>query len=167
MAGDVRFTPTERDWIAANRAWMLLSLRRPTMIWCASIFGVAFLVSAAATVAMRQDPMPLAWMALVALLYLGLQLLNWALIPRSVRRMMRQRHNIATETRFEWTAEGIEATSEAGVTRQKWPHLHRWFEGSHGFVFLLSDRLMLVLPASALTAQQRSDLSQTARRHAP
>jgi hypothetical protein len=100
-------------------------------------------------------------------LFVAIQLLNLILVPRNVAKMVQQRPAILAETVFTWSDEGIDARSEAGVTLQKWATLHRWFQGRYGFVFLLTDRMMLIVPARALTESGHADLAETVERLGP
>jgi hypothetical protein len=166
MAGSITFVPTERDYIAANRAWMLNSIRRRWMRWLGGLY-LLLLLGGAAAVALGAMPVhQLMPILIFGAALLAIQLLNWVLMPRSVRRMMRQRGNLNVETSFEWSDQGFEAASEAGTSRQRWDVLHRWFETRDAIVFLLSERMLLIVPATALTATEHSDLIATARRYA-
>jgi hypothetical protein len=166
MAGSVTFVPTERDYIAANRAWMLNSIKRRWMRWLGGLYLLlllAGLVAVALAAIPAHELMPI---LIFGAVLLAIQLLNWVLIPRSVRRMMRQRGNLEVETRFEWTDRGFEAASVAGTSCQPWDLLYQWFETRDAVIFLLSDRMLVIVPAPALTATEHGDLIATARRYA-
>jgi hypothetical protein len=104
------------------------------------------------------DWRPLAYAAAGIFVFVGIQLVHWLLVPRRVRRMVLQRPSMLRPNRFVWDDQGLEAMSDAGMTRVRWHELHRWFEGAHGFVFLLSDYMLLVLPARALSDAQADSL---------
>lgn len=154
------FTPHISDYVAANRAWLLYYLRAPKMGWLGAAFAALLLLGVASGV--REDDWQLlTYAAAAAGIFAGIQLLHWLLVPRRVRRMLSQRPSLLAPNRFVWDDQGLEATSDAGVTLVRWRELHRWFEGAHGFVFLLSDYMLLVLPARALEEAQADDLRAT------
>jgi hypothetical protein len=97
----------------------------------------------------------------------GIRLSHWLLVPRRVSRMFRPRPSLVSPTRFVWNDHCLEAASDAGVSVLRWPELYHWFEGTHGFVFLLSDYMLLILPARALSALQADDLRSTLLAQAP
>jgi YcxB-like protein len=165
MEREASFTPDAADYVAANRAWLLFHLRGARMRLLGGLFAALLLLGVASGV-LEGDWWPLAYVAAGAALWAGLQLLHWLLVPRRVRRMLAQRPSLLTANRFVWDEEGLEATSDAGLARLRWRELHRWFEDGHGFVFLLSDHMLLVLPARALEEAQADDLRATLLAHA-
>lgn len=167
MNREATFTPTEADYVAANRAWLLYYLSSPKVRLLSIVLAACvLLILAGSVIAGDQQPLTYYLAGGFALLG-GIQLLHWLLVPRRVRRMLRQRPSLLTPTRFVWDDQGLEATSDSGLTRVRWRELHRWFEGAHGFVFLLSDYMLLVFPARALSDGQAGDLRATALAHAP
>jgi hypothetical protein len=164
MEREASFTPTEADYVAANRAWLLSKLSSRKVRWTCIVLA-ACLLAVTAGGFINGDWAPLAYVGGLSALLAGTHLINWLLVPRSVRRMLDQRSSLLTPNRFAWNAELLEATSDAGLSRVRWDELHRWFEGAPGFVFLLSDRMMLILPARALTEAQSHDLRTTLLAH--
>jgi hypothetical protein len=164
MDREASFTPNQADYVAANRAWLLHYLAAPKMRWLGATVAALMLVLTASGVR-EGDWQPLAYLAAGIVVFAGIQLLHWLLVPRRVRRMLHQRPSLPTPNRFTWDDRGLEATSDAGMTRVRWHELHRWFEGAHGFVFLLSDYMLLVLPARALNEAQALNLRTTLLAH--
>ncbi|MBV9883994.1 MAG: YcxB family protein [Sphingomonadaceae bacterium] len=157
MDREVNFTPNEADYVAANRAWLLRYLTAPNMRWIGAALGASLLIGIVTWINDGEWRL-LAYVAVGSAVFAAIQLSHWLLVPRRVRRMLQQRPSLLTPNRFVWDEEGLEAESDAGLTRVRWRELHRWFAGAHGFVFLLSDYMLLVLPARALTREQTEDL---------
>jgi hypothetical protein len=164
MDRETSFAPNEADYVAANRAWQLYNLTVPRMRWLyVAMAALMLLVTASASI--WGDWQSVLYIGGGIALLAGIQLINWFLVPRAVRRMLDQRPSLLSPNHIAWDERGLEATSDAGVSRVRWRELHRWFEGKHGLVLLLSDRLMLILPARALTDAQARDLRATLLAH--
>ena len=167
----VTFTPTQGDYVAANRLWFA---RTPTRSWLRWLTA-AVLALAALNMTFRLvfgDAIGAALADSAALLFAGLVLcsttiLNRALLPRQVRRMFAQRPSMADPIRVDWDDEHISFQARTGHSVLLWTELHRWTADESGFVFLASDRLIFFVPRRTLTNAQATVLEATASRRGP
>lgn len=172
MSGEVAFTATKQDWVAANRLWYRHTKPRRILKWLGpAAFVVAFtlivldlLVWRKAAIDTVADAVPLMFFAI---LVTGLPPLTMWLIPRQVARQFAQRPAMRDEAHYAWTDEHLVGATRTGTTVQPWRELHRQLRDDRSFVFLMTDQMLLLVPRRALTVEQASDLADTADRHGP
>lgn len=174
MTGSVTFTPSEADHVAAQRLWLVSDLRRPLMICFLVIMGLleAVAIAVIATETMMNHVTfgrALAeniWPMVFPLVFIGLQVLGWWRVPRSVRRMSKQQATLLSETTWEWNSDSVVASSAAGSSVVRLPELHRWLSGKASIVLMPQERILLVLPRRVLTDDQARDIEDTLGRFA-
>lgn len=162
MIRSATFTPTIEDYVAANRLWLAFYLKRRSMQWVAAAMAALVVATIGMGIATGQtvrefidDVWPI---ALLIGGFWALQASAFLLMPWRVRKMARQQRTLLSETSFSWSEVGIDAASEAGTSRSRWADLHRSICGSRTLVFLLNERLMLLVPLRVLDDTQRADL---------
>lgn len=99
----------------------------------------------------------------VPLAFIALQVVGWAAIPRSVRRMSQQQPSLLSETTWRWDDTGLSASSAAGTSLIRWPELYRWLSGSASIVLMPNQRMLLIMPRRFLADEQARDLEETLR----
>ena len=171
MSGQISFVPTIDDHVAAQRLWMASYLRRRAMKLVLALLFIILLLGFAlvifGTMAGRRSLSDsigaAAPLIFVPLAFIGLQVLGWALIPRSVRRMSQQQPSLLSETTWRWDDDGLSASSAAGTSLIRWPELYRWLRGSASIVLMLNQRMLLIMPRRFLSDAQERDLEETLR----
>jgi hypothetical protein len=114
VAGEIVFTPTERDYVAANRAYLRRNIRwRLPLAIVVATWGVYLLEShSIGTLA--------PWSALLVALAIGLlvPLVMWfgseLIVARSAGRLFRQQRTLQNEFRYRWSNEGLAHESPNG-----------------------------------------------------
>ncbi|WEJ98920.1 MAG: YcxB family protein [Candidatus Sphingomonas phytovorans] len=171
MTRDVTFTPSEGDYIAANLAWQARAPHRRWLFWLTLALGVlttgSILLSLARGLSLMDAVSDSAIMLAALLIFLAHGPVNRLLIPRQVRKMLAQNKALLSPVQCQWSNEAITFSGKSGNSTIDWKDLHRWFSDESSFVFLLSDRLMLLLPTRALSGAQQEDLHMTAVRFGP
>lgn len=174
MVGTVRFTPTVEDHVAAQRLWLASYWRRPRLRALAALCLIVFIVAAALAFygmlveyrSLTDVVGELVWPLAAPVVFAGIQLLGWAQIPRSVRRMSRENPALLSATEWRWDDGRVVATSAAGSAIVRWSDLHRWLKGSASVVLLPTERMLLILPLRAIDATDAADLLGTIARFA-
>lgn len=171
MSGEVIFTPTQADYVAANRLWYRSGPQRRWLQWLAIAVWVLALSDIIAKLAFGAPLLAAvadaSTVLVVAIVFSGLGLLTQAQIPRQVRKMFKQRPSLGDSIECRWTDSDLAFSGRTGNSNQRWSEIYRWVADTDVFAFLLSERLMLIVPARALTEEQRADLDATARRFGP
>lgn len=170
MAGQVAFTLTEEDAVAATRDWFRRELLQPKIRL--ATFGIAIaaaLLGAALALQGGAPPGRAAWYgasaALAGMVLVGLALgLRHALLPGQARRNFRRNKAIQAPHVFTWTDDFVSWRSEAAGAQLDWRDLHRWSEGPSAFLFALSERGVQFVPRRALSDEEAADLRATAQR---
>ena len=173
MAGEVCIELVERDYVDANRAWMLRTLRRPgTLVRYALLIGglAAFLSVLEWTgdggwrgIA---DSVALALVGGGGALLVG-HGLGFLLVPRRVRRIFRQTASLGKPWHYAWSDAGLGYRSDGEIGFLPWTDFYRWIEGSRGFLLMLNEQVFYIIPRRALTTAQAEDLRATAAAHGP
>lgn len=171
MSGQISFVPTISDHVAAQRLWMASYLRRRSVkIMFALLFIILLLGFALVIFGTMAEGRSLsdsigaaAPLIFVPLAFIGLQVLGWAQIPGSLRRMSQQQPSLLSETTWRWDDDGVTASSAAGTSLVRWPELYRWLRGSASIVLMLNQRMLLVMPRRFLSDEQARDLEETLR----
>jgi hypothetical protein len=170
MAGQVAFTPTEADAVAATRDWFRRDLLQPKIRF--ALFGVAIaaaLLGAGLSLQAGAPPGRAAWYgasaALAGMVLVALVLaVRYALLPGSARRNFRQNKAIQAPHVFAWTDDYVSWRSEGAHAQIDWRELYRWGEGASAFLFAVSERGVHFVPRRAFSEEQAADLRATAAR---
>ncbi len=167
MAGEVSFTPTESDYVAANRTWLLRELRRPRRIMALSIVTLACAVlGGILATAGDGEISPTATVIVAGLVgagaMAGIYIYSYALMPRRAGRLYRQQVTLQKPLHYGWSEEGITFRSANGAGSMAWADLHRWTDDRGMFLFFLNDQLFYFLPHRVLGPEQVADLRATA-----
>lgn len=171
MSGEVTFTPTQRDYIEANRLWARSSRQRRPLFWVAvvvlalAVINIVFDLTAGIPLGRAVNDVLIELIAGVVLLLAPL--LTSMFLGRSVASMFAQRLSMADAVHARWDDEGLILSASSGLTNQPWSTLHRWVADARSIVFLPTDRMMLLIPMRSLSAEQAADLRDTAERHGP
>jgi hypothetical protein len=170
MSGQISFVPTVSDHVAAQRLWMASYLRRRPVKVMFALFFIILLLGIALVIVETTGGQSLldsigaaAPLILVPVVFIGLQVLGWAQIPGSLRRMSQQQPSLLSETTWRWDDTGLSASSAAGTSFVRWPELYRWLSGSASIVLMLNQRMVLVMPRRFLSDEQARDLEETLR----
>lgn len=167
MPGEVRFTPTQNDYVAAPR----LHYRKQVLarkFWgrlTLVTFGIA-IASALALSIFGVEFLEVVPIALFGATGGGIGLLiivvgNYLLLPRRSRRLFRQQRSLHRETTFAWDAISGCWSSDNGNSRTKWSDYHAWAEGSATILLYLNDQLFQFLPLRVFAQDQLEDLRAT------
>lgn len=166
MAGEARFTPTEADHIGACRLIFARSLRRAST-WRGCLISAGFLGVCGAMLSVGEPTtsgkialvLGLAtWGAIAIPLCWGL---NALMIPKKVRKLLRQQRIGLGEWRWRWDEGGFDNDSEQSFLRVRWDQLHGFAEGKAMLLFYLNDQKVLFLAKLALNPGQLDDLRAT------
>lgn len=171
MSGQISFVPTIDDHVAGQRTWLVSRWRRRSMklllvlIFALLIFSIAtVIVGTRAEGGSLSDSIgDVAVPLTMSLVFIGLQALAWALIPRSIRRVTQQQPSLLSETTWRWDDGGLTASSAAGTCLVRWADLYRWLSGPTSIVLMLNERMLLVMPRRFLSDDQARDLGETLR----
>jgi hypothetical protein len=173
MAGQVAFTPTEEDIVAASRDWFRRFMVQPRIkgalygaTLAGGLLGAAFALQAGGP---PERALRAAALGAVAglLLVAAILALRYAVLPGQARRSFRQNRTIHTAYTYRWSDECFSWESEASNARIAWRDLYRWGEGPSAFMFAVSERGVHIVPRRALSEAEAADLRATALRHGP
>ena len=167
MAGVVKFTPTEDDFVNAQRDWYLRSLSQGRWLRSLVIGAGACGIVVALVWLLFESPLEAfvfgAGMALVVALVIPIMwTINYLLLPRRAGRLFRQQRSLNKEFQYEWSETGVEYRSHDGTGQILWSDLHRWSDGRRTVLLYLNDNLFHYLPRRLMTADQVEDLRATA-----
>ncbi len=156
MAGEISFTPSEKDYADANREWYLAFWARPKS-WAFAVLFVLLLAGLGASTSYidgKTDeivPMAIAFallaLVLILLIYLAVY---FVALPRRARRLYRQHKALQQTWTFRWSDSGISMESPAGLTGYPWGDFHRWRDGRRSLLLFLNDQLFFYLPRRLL-----------------
>ena len=173
MAGQVAFTPTEEDIVAASRDWFRRAMVQPRIkgalygaTLAGGLLGAAFALQAGGPGGRALTAAALGALAGL-LLVAAILALRYALLPGQARRSFRQNRTIHIPYTYSWTDDAFSWESEASRARIAWRDLWRWGEGPSAFMFAVSERGVHVVPRRALSETEAADLRETAQRHGP
>lgn len=99
----------------------------------------------------------------VPLAFIALQVVGWAAIPRSVRRMSQQQPSLLSGTTWHWDDVGVTASSAAGTSIVRWGDLYRWLSGPTSIVLMMNERMLLIMPRRFPTDIQARNLEEALR----
>lgn len=156
MAGEITFTPSEKDYADANRDWYLAFWARPKG-WVTMVLFVLFFTGLGAlmpyidgkTDEIGPTAIGFALLALVLILLIYLSVYFVAL-PRRARRLYRQHKALQRTWTFRWSDSGLSMESATGLTSYPWGDFHRWRSGPRSVLLFLNDQLFFYLPRRLL-----------------
>lgn len=151
MAGEIGFTPTEKDYVDATRDWYLGHLRsraarRPR------IFLILFCAAMGALMASFDgDAVEMAigavGTALFGLLLLGLiYIVCYLTLPGRAARLYRQQKSLQQPWLYRWSEDDLKLETANGLMTYPWADFHRRHEGRTTLLFFLNDHFFLYLP---------------------
>jgi hypothetical protein len=173
MAGEVSIELVEQDYIDANRAWMLLYLRRPRILgrYALLLASVAVFLAALEWTGggglrgvIRLAAFAVAGGGTGLLLCHGL---GYLLLPRRARRIFRQTASLGKPYHYRWSEQGIDYRSEGDNGHRAWVDFYRWCDSTKVLLLMLNEQLFYIIPRRALTAAQAEDLRATVAAHGP
>jgi hypothetical protein len=173
MHREVTFTPTLEDHVAGQRLWLANYVRKLWMtlfllllafVELATLASIAYDVAGGVplSASLPDQAVPL----ICPLVILGVMFWNWHGIPGKVRRMAEQQPSLLSETEWRWNDEELIAQSAAGTSRIEWGSLYRWLSNEETIALMPQERMLLMLPRRALSAEQATDLISTLERFA-
>ena len=171
MPGRAVFTPTQADYVKANRLVLRTSRLHRWVTW----LGFAMLAVAGATITLdrwRGWGIGTAINDAVGAIAAGVTALALPLVwrwqvPRSVAKQFTQRPEMGAPTELTWDEDHVSFKADTGSSLQRWATLHRQLVDGSSFILLLTDRLMLLVPRRALSTDAWHDLVTTAERYGP
>ena len=170
MAGEVRFTLTQADYVAANRDFFRLYIwSRRGGVRVATVLAICAAMGAASAQFDAEPPLPMAigFAALALLLLIAGYGLCYMLIGHTARRLYRQQKEIQRPQHWSWDEAGLRVETPVSTTRVPWSDLHRWAAARRAILLFLNDRLFYVFPRSALSSETAADLERSLLSHAP
>ncbi len=164
MAAEITFTPTEQDYLDANRDWFLTGLRR-WRAWSRILVFVAFCAASgglAAYLSGDSAEIP-AFMIGFALLGLAIHFpilgVFYLTLGRRTRRLYRQQKSLQHPWTYRWTSSALSLETVNGVTSHPWADFHRWLLGRRALLLFLNDQLFLFVPRRLLDDSTVGELS--------
>lgn len=167
MAGEVTFTPSETDYVAALALNFRHQVRSRALLRpMAIVIGVAVLVLIVVAIVVDGDPLGTAAVALGGVAggigaVLIVIAINRLLLPRTARRLFRQQKSLHREHVFVWDDVGTQWRSSVGDVRLGWGDYHRWIDGKDTILLFLNDQLFHFLPARVFDPVRFANLRAT------
>jgi hypothetical protein len=165
MSGQVTFTPSPADYVAATRAhyFALIRSRR----WLIKTVTMLVLLVAVATILLDFIDGEVGWFPVImvplAMLTLAACIsFNLLWFPRKMRRLFAQQPLYGGETESAWSDHEFSNRGPLGTTVVQWGQFVRWKETSKSFLFYLSDASYLFVPKRALDDHLALDLRRCA-----
>ena len=164
MAGEITFTPTEKDYAEANRDWFLATLARPKA-WALMMLPVLFLSALGAFFAYIDgkpeeiETTAIGFALLGLLLILLICLSTYFTFPRRTRRLYRQHKAHQQEWTYRWSQAGLGIETANGRTSYPWADFHRWRDGRTSMLLFLNDQMFFYLPRRLLDDASVRDIA--------
>ncbi len=166
MTGTVTFTPSEADYLDANRVIYTRSITNRRFLW----LGIAGAVLSLGNVSFKlwlgdslaDAAQNSAVMIAFAVMVLGIRFLAPWTTRRAVRNMITQNPKLITPLECHWDGQGISFASRSGTSTLEWRTLHKYTKTDDIFVFQPTDGTMLFIPRHALSSEQAVDLALVA-----
>lgn len=169
MAGEITFTPSEKDYADANRDWYLAFWARPRS-WAMAALFILFLTGLGAlmpyidgnTDEMAATAIGFALLALVLIVVIY-PIVYFVTLPRRARRLYRQHKALQQTWTFRWSDSGLSMESATGLTTYPWVDFHRWRVGRRSVLLFLNDQLFFYLPRRLLDEASVEEIGSMAR----
>jgi hypothetical protein len=170
MAGEVSFTPSESDFVAAQRDYWRSRTRGARGLRLFLVFPAMFALIG--VIDSISEEGSLVWnllgYSIGGAVVGGVVFVTWLVImPAFARRTYRQQRSLHKEFQYGWSEQGLSYRTRYGSGIVPWHELHRWGDGRDTFLFYIHDRLFHFLPRHVLTAEQAEDLRWTAAEFGP
>jgi hypothetical protein len=161
----VTYALDEKAQIAASRANFRRRIFSRRMVVRIAVGALVFAGAGLVFGMLIGDPDPLR----TALLFGGELLvlvplmcaLLYAVIPRRIRRVVRQNPVAGRPVEACWSAAGLSARSVNGTSELPWSDFYGWHAAKSGFLLYLNEQHYHVVPADMLSEQQRAGLRAT------
>jgi hypothetical protein len=166
VAGEVTFTLTEADYVAANRDWLRgVMVKRSSLIRYALILSGCFLIGVASADFFWNRPdwgdrliAGAALAAYIAVLLGGIVLSSYLLMPRRAGRLFRQQVAMHKPLGVAWSEDGLVYRSANGAGTYAWGDFHRWRDGRSAILIYHTDQMYYIVPHHAVNDEQRADI---------
>lgn len=150
MAGEIGFTPSERDYVDANKDWFRASLRTPRatrrrfqlLALTGGLGGaVGFLEGG-----LRQVPISAGLAASIFFTFIAIVLLGtYFLLPRRAGRLYRQQKSLQQQFRYSWDEDGIALRTSTSEGRYAWSQFYSWTDGRTAVLLFHNEQLFYFL----------------------
>ncbi len=172
MAGEISFTPSEADYLAANRDWFRRAIRqRRALIWMAGLVAFSTAIGALGSILDGEGESPVftaLGFCMLALVLCGLcYFISYLMLPGRVRRIYRQQKSFGQPWRYAWSDKGLDFSSANGTAKLAWSDMYRWSDGPRTFLFFINEQMFYFIPFHLVSPEQSSDLRATATKHGP
>jgi hypothetical protein len=175
VAGEVTFTLTEADYVAANRDWLRgVVLRRRTLVRYSIILAVCFLIGVLGAGLYWNQP---GWsdrliggLAMIAYIILLIGVIigsSYLLMPRRAGRLFRQQTAMQKPLGIAWSEDGLIYRSANGAGTYVWSDFHRWSDARSAILIYHTDNLFYIVPHYAIDAAQRAEIVNLLTRFGP
>ena len=169
MAGQAHYTLGEADYVAANVAMTARNGLYRWYLWIGAAAGALSVANIGLEIlggrSVGSALLDFLVMLVVSMALLAAYFGRARSIRKQVRRMLAQRSALTDPVACSWSNSGIVFAGSDGTADLKWCTLHRWFADDVAFVFLVSDRLMMILPKRTLSAELAEDLHFTIKQY--
>lgn len=157
--GNARYTCTEGDMIAAQRAWWMGAARWQTVSTTAAAIGILY--AAIVAFALQQGRQGWSWVDLIQeVLMIAvpaaiavtaiLLLVGYLKVARVARRDFREHKVMQGEFRVDWDDQAITIEHPSGKGVLPWTVFHGWLEAQDMLLLYQTRRLFNFLPKRAL-----------------
>jgi hypothetical protein len=166
MAGQSSWTPMAADFVAANRTNLRLAFRRRRFLRTWALFTI-FMAGAGAMVSWLDGELHHAVSLCAAYAALGFVMLPviyalaYVLVPRRVKRLVRQQRSATLEQTWSWSANEVALENVQGITRMPWLDLFGWQDAGGMVLLYLNERSFFFLPDRAQSEHDAADLRAT------
>lgn len=167
MAGEITFTPSEKDYADANRDWFRANLRRPRP-WIALVLLVLFSAAIGGGVTWLDGngeevaATAIGFALLGSFVFLLVYVATYLTLPRRTRRLYRQHKTLQQPWTYSWSEAGLGVDTANGRTLHPWPDFHRWLVGRRTVLLFVNDQLFFFLPRRLLDDSSVDELRSLA-----
>lgn len=157
----IAFTLTPEDYIAAQHLHARRQMLRPPMLALFAIFAAVFFFGVFAPTG---DPFLNRLMVIVALVVFAMIPFNYFfLLPRRTRKIFAQQKTLSERVEASWSPEDYSASNATNSGTIRWADYHKWDSDEKIVLLYQSDILFQMIPRTALTDAQLSDIRALAR----
>ncbi|HEX8240544.1 MAG TPA: YcxB family protein [Allosphingosinicella sp.] len=164
MAGEVSFTPSERDYVDANRDWYrtLFKGRRGILKLAVPIavgISLGSFFSWIAGEAASSFPYIVFVYAMLGLI-VGLMMYSflYLTLPRRAARLFRQQKTFQQCFQYMWSDDGITLRTPSSEARYAWSQIYRWADGRTALLLFFNEQIFYFIPRRVLGPEEWADL---------
>ncbi|MDP5280442.1 YcxB family protein [Sphingomonas sp. DG1-23] len=161
----VTFSLDEAAQISASRANFRRRIFSRRMLLRLAIGALAFAGAGLVFGIVIEDPDPVGTALLfggeVLVLFPLMCVLLYALIPRRVRRVVRQNPLSSRPVEACWSLAGLSARSANGTSELPWSDFYGWHAAAIGFLLYFNEQHYHLIPAAILSEAQQAGLRAT------